>query len=56
VPLPSYVALDGRLGYRLNDRMLIAIAGQGLTRGEQRETAAGGPVERRILASFRATF
>jgi outer membrane receptor for ferrienterochelin and colicins len=56
VPLESYLALDGRLGYRLNDRMTVAVAGQGLTRSEQRETAAGGPVERRILASFRATF
>jgi outer membrane receptor for ferrienterochelin and colicins len=56
VPLSSYVSLDARLGYRLSERMTVALAGQGLTRGEERETAAGGPVERRILASFRASF
>jgi outer membrane receptor for ferrienterochelin and colicins len=55
-PIPSYVTIDGRLGYRLNDRMTVAVAGQGLTSSEQRETAAGGPVERRILASFRVDF
>jgi outer membrane receptor for ferrienterochelin and colicins len=55
-PLSSYVSLDARLGYQLNDRMTVALAGQGLTRSDERETAVGGPVERRILASFRATF
>ncbi len=55
-PIPSYVTIDGRLGYRLNERMTVAVAGQGLTSSERRETAAGGPVERRILATFRVTF
>jgi outer membrane receptor for ferrienterochelin and colicins len=56
VPIPSYVSVDGRLGYRFNDRMGLALASQGLTSKERRETAAGGPVERRILATFRVMF
>jgi outer membrane receptor for ferrienterochelin and colicins len=56
VPISSYVSVDGRLGYRFNDRMSVALASQGLTSNERRETAAGGPVERRMLATFRVTF
>jgi outer membrane receptor for ferrienterochelin and colicins len=55
-PISSYVSVDARLGYRLNEHLMLALAGQGLTSSERRETAAGGPVERRILATFRVTF
>jgi iron complex outermembrane receptor protein len=55
-PIPSYVTVDARVGYRLNDRMSVALSSQGLTRSERRETAAGAPVERRVLGTFRIAF
>jgi iron complex outermembrane receptor protein len=54
--IASYVSIDGRVGYRFNERMLVAIAGQGLSREDLRETAPGGLVERRLLATFRVSF
>ena len=53
-PISSYTSVDARVGYALNERVLVAIAAQNLTRSEQRQTAAPD-VERRILGtvSFR---
>jgi iron complex outermembrane receptor protein len=52
-PVASYASIDARLGYRLNERMTFAIAGQGLGHDEQRQTASGPSVERRVFASIR---
>jgi hypothetical protein len=55
VPIGSYVALDGRAAFTLNDRMTLAISGQNLNRSEQRQTAAP-MVERQVVASFAVSF
>jgi outer membrane receptor for ferrienterochelin and colicins len=54
-PVPSYVSIDARLGYELNDRMTIAISGQNLTESTQRQTSAAD-VERRMLGTFTYRF
>jgi iron complex outermembrane receptor protein len=49
-PISSYVSIDARVGYRLTDRLVLAISGQGLARSTQRQTA-GSLVERRAFAT-----
>jgi iron complex outermembrane receptor protein len=49
-PISSYVSIDARVGYRLTDRLRLAVSGQGLTRSTQRQTA-GSLVERRMFAT-----
>ena len=53
-PLSRYTAVDSRVGYRLNERMTVALAGQNLTRSEQRQNT-GPHVERQIFATFSMT-
>lgn len=53
VPLAEYVALDGRVGYRLNKEWTFAASGQNLAHAQQRQTA-GPNVERQLMGS--ATF
>lgn len=55
VPVDSYVAVDGRLGFRLNERMTLALSGQNLGHSEQRQTSAPS-IERQILATFSLSF
>jgi iron complex outermembrane receptor protein len=55
IPIDSYVTLDGRVGYALNDRMTVALSGQNLGRSEQQQTAAPR-VERQLFASFSMQF
>jgi hypothetical protein len=47
--------VDARLGYRLSDRIDLALSGQGLTHAEQRQTAAPA-VERRIFGTLQIAF
>jgi iron complex outermembrane receptor protein len=54
-PISSYVSVDGRVGYQLNERMTLALAGQNLTDSSQRQTAAP-EVERRVLGTFTLRF
>jgi outer membrane receptor for ferrienterochelin and colicins len=53
VPLPEYVALDGRIAYQLNKGWTFAASGQNLAHSQQRQTA-GPDVERQLMGS--ATF
>jgi iron complex outermembrane receptor protein len=53
VPVSQYVALDGRLAYRLNKMWTFAASGQDLAHAQQRQTA-GPNVERQLMGS--ATF
>jgi iron complex outermembrane receptor protein len=55
VPIAGYATLDARLGYRLNDRIDLALSGQGLTHARQRETSAPD-VERRIFGTLEVRF
>jgi iron complex outermembrane receptor protein len=50
-PISSYVSVDARVGYRLNDRMTLALSGQNLIDSPQRQTAAP-EVERRVFGTF----
>jgi iron complex outermembrane receptor protein len=53
VPVPEYVALDGRVAYQLNKEWTFAASGQDLAHAQQRQTA-GPNVERQLMGS--ATF
>jgi iron complex outermembrane receptor protein len=54
-PIPSHLALDGRLGYAVNDRITLALNGRNLTRSQQRQTSAPD-VERAVFATFSMDF
>lgn len=54
-PVPSYVALDARVGYRLSSRMTLALSGQNLGRSPQRQSTSAD-VERTVLASLTMRF
>lgn len=51
VDVPAYFALDARLAYAVNDRVMLALSGQNLTRARQRQTSAPD-VERSVFATF----
>lgn len=51
VPVPAYVAVDGRLAYAVSDRITLALSGQNLTHSQQRQTSAPD-VERSVFATF----
>jgi outer membrane receptor protein involved in Fe transport len=53
--ISSYVSIDARLGYALNDRVAIAIAGQNVANAEQRQTSSPS-VERRLLGTVSVSF
>ena len=55
VSISSYATVDGRVGYRLNERMTLALAGRNLTRSAQRQTSAPN-VERQLFATFSMVF
>jgi iron complex outermembrane receptor protein len=55
VPIPSYVAVDGRVAYTVNDRMEFALSGRNLTSSEQRQTS-GPDVERTLYAVITINF
>jgi iron complex outermembrane receptor protein len=50
VPVSSYSAVDGRIGYAINERVTLALSGQNLGKSEQRQTAAPA-VERVVFAT-----
>jgi outer membrane receptor for ferrienterochelin and colicins len=51
--IPSYVSVDARLGYKLNDRLTLSLAGQNIMLSRQRQTAAPD-VERRVTLTVQA--
>ncbi|HLF13228.1 MAG TPA: TonB-dependent receptor, partial [Gammaproteobacteria bacterium] len=54
-PISDYISIDARVAYELNDRMTLALAGQNITRSEQRQTSSS-EVERRLLGTFSISF
>jgi iron complex outermembrane receptor protein len=56
LPISGYTSVDARLGYRVNDKITLSIAGQGLTQSEQVQTASTPAVERRVLAAVQLAF
>jgi iron complex outermembrane receptor protein len=54
-PIPGYVTVDARVGYRLNDRLTVSLSGQNLTRSPQRQTAAPD-VQRVVFGTLKLKF
>jgi iron complex outermembrane receptor protein len=55
VTIPAYTTVDARLAYKMTSKIIFALAGQGLTRSEQRQTSAP-MVERRLLGTVEVDF
>jgi iron complex outermembrane receptor protein len=53
--IDGYIALDGRVAYKLTDRVTLSVSGQNLTQSSQRQTS-GPDVERRIFGSLSVAF
>jgi outer membrane receptor protein involved in Fe transport len=53
--IPDYVAVDARVGYKLNDRLTFSLSGQNLTSSPQRQTAAPD-VQRRVFGTLNLKF
>lgn len=53
--IDSYVAVDGRVGYAINEQVTLALSGHDLTRARQRQTAAPD-VERTVFATVSMDF
>jgi iron complex outermembrane receptor protein len=54
-PISDYVTIDARLGFALNERITLALAGQGLAHSAQRQSSSVD-VERRIYGSVNVAF
>jgi iron complex outermembrane receptor protein len=54
-PVPSYIAIDARVAYRLSHRLTAAVSGQNLLHATQRQTS-GPQVERRVLGTLTVDF
>jgi outer membrane receptor for ferrienterochelin and colicins len=54
-PISDYVTLDARLGFAVNGRVTVALAGQGLADSRQRQTSAVD-VERRLFGNVTVAF
>jgi outer membrane receptor for ferrienterochelin and colicins len=52
-PIPGYVSVDSRLGYKLGDRFTLSLSGQNLLYSRQRQTS-GPDVQRRVLLTLQA--
>jgi outer membrane receptor for ferrienterochelin and colicins len=55
VPVNDWVSLDGRIGYKLNERFTFALSGQNLATSMQHQTS-GPQVERRVFGSVTINF
>ena len=55
VPLAGYVAIDGRVAYRLSKKWTFAASGQNIAHAQQRQTA-GAEVERQLMGSVAFDF
>ena len=53
--IDGYVALDGRVAYKLTDRVTLSLSGQNLTQSSQRQTS-GPNVERRVVGGITVGF
>lgn len=54
-PVGSYVTVDGRVGYAVNEHVTLAVTGRNLTRPEQRQSSAPD-VERALFATISVDF
>jgi outer membrane receptor for ferrienterochelin and colicins len=52
-PIPDYVSVDSRIGYKLGDRFTLSLSGQNLLYARQRQTS-GPDVERRVFLTLQA--
>jgi len=55
VPIGAYIAVDGRIAYKVNRRITWDASGQNLTHASQIQTS-GPAVERRVLGTMTYTF
>jgi outer membrane receptor for ferrienterochelin and colicins len=55
IVVPAYTAVDARVAYRLNAHLGLALSGENLMHAQQTQTSAA-PVQRRLLATFTASF
>jgi hypothetical protein len=55
IVVPAYTAVDARVAYQLNAHLGLALSGQNLQHTQQTQTS-GEPVQRRLLATFTASF
>jgi outer membrane receptor for ferrienterochelin and colicins len=55
IPVPAFAAIDGRLAYKLNQRITWSVSGQNLTHASQVQTS-GPAVERRVLGTMTFNF
>ena len=53
--MSDYLAIDGRIGYRLTKDVTLAVSGQNLGLRTQRQTTIG-TVDRRLLATMSVRF
>jgi iron complex outermembrane receptor protein len=54
VPVEGYAGLDGRIGYRLSDRVTIGLSGQNLLSASQLQSS-GPAIERTVLGTLSVT-
>jgi iron complex outermembrane receptor protein len=54
-PISGYLTVDARLGFTVNERVTLALAGQGLAHSAQRQTSSVD-VERRVYGSVNVAF
>ena len=50
IPISNYLTMNARIGYRVTDKITVALVGEQLTQAQILE-AAGTPVQRRITAT-----
>jgi outer membrane receptor protein involved in Fe transport len=54
-PIPAYISLDARIGYKINRWPTLALSGQNLATNSQRQTS-GPAVQRRVLGTMTIGF
>jgi iron complex outermembrane receptor protein len=53
--IPSYISVDARVGYKVNNRLTLSVSGQNITHSPQRQTS-GPDVERRVIGTLKIKF
>ncbi|MEI6556799.1 MAG: TonB-dependent receptor [Rhodospirillaceae bacterium] len=53
--IDNFITLDGRIGYKLNDKLTLAVSGQQINQARLTQTS-GPPVERRVLGTVSVRF
>lgn len=55
VPVDDYASIDGRVGYKITDRITLSLSGQNLVPSHQRQTVSA-EVERRVFGGLNVGF